>query len=66
MKVRHFLNPVFSLVATNTPHATDFVLNLDAAFPSTVTTIMRTAGKLGLRTNDPTFGYAMSCPICGL
>ncbi|KAL8280549.1 hypothetical protein RQP46_007197 [Phenoliferia psychrophenolica] len=46
----------------------DFVLGLEENFPSTVSTIIRTAGKLGLRTGDADIlGLAETpCPLCGL
>lgn len=46
----------------------DFVNNLEASFPSTVSTILRTAGKLGMRTADAREQEikTSSCPLCGL
>lgn len=48
---------------------------LEAAFPATVSTIIRTAGKLGLRSShelaregveDPAARSGGECPLCGL
>lgn len=46
----------------------EFVNGLEAAFPSTVSTIIRTAGKLGMITSDAmSKGNEVSpCPLCGL
>ncbi|KAK4703805.1 cytoplasmic tRNA 2-thiolation protein 2, partial [Phenoliferia sp. Uapishka_3] len=46
----------------------DFVLGLEENFPSTVSTIIRTAGKLGLRTShaDVNEEAETLCPLCGL
>ncbi|GAA5985796.1 hypothetical protein JCM10908_007114 [Rhodotorula pacifica] len=58
----------------------DFILTLDADFPSTVPTVVRTAHKLGLRSSDAAFRQAnaasssadmlarvgTTCPLCGL
>jgi len=49
----------------------DFINNLEATFASTVSTVLRTAHKLGLRTNhdrlQPTMSPAgATCPLCGL
>lgn len=46
----------------------EFVLGLEVTFPSTVSTIIRTAGKLGLRSADAQERgvKATPCPLCGL
>lgn len=46
----------------------EFVNGLEASFPSTVSTIIRTAGKLGMRTADvqQTGAKSTACPLCGL
>ncbi|GJN94545.1 hypothetical protein Rhopal_007628-T1 [Rhodotorula paludigena] len=41
----------------------DFILSLDASFPSTVPTVVRTAHKLGLRSSSAS---AHLCAVCGL
>jgi hypothetical protein len=42
----------------------EFVASLEASFPSTVSTISRTAGKLGLRSDRDS--NVARCPVCGL
>ncbi|GAA5855514.1 hypothetical protein JCM9279_006034 [Rhodotorula babjevae] len=41
----------------------DFVLSLDASFPSTAQTVLRTAHKLGQRSSSPSLPL---CALCGL
>ncbi|GAA5906910.1 hypothetical protein JCM8208_003706 [Rhodotorula glutinis] len=41
----------------------DFVLSLDASFPSTAQTVLRTAHKLGQRSSSPNLPL---CALCGL
>ncbi|KAK4056481.1 Cytoplasmic tRNA 2-thiolation protein 2 [Microbotryomycetes sp. JL221] len=46
----------------------DFVVGLEADFPSTVSTILRTSQKLGMRSADAQERQTTvdSCPLCGL
>lgn len=48
---------------SQTTPTTDFVENLEVGFPATVSVIGRTAGKLGMRSNDPQAGR-IRCPLC--